>query len=87
MRIAARLARLERHPGAGCPVCRDRRVYTVLHVIREEADGTTHSVTEAPQPCGHCGEMREGLVEIIEVIVSTRRDLAEWPARQRADPD
>jgi hypothetical protein len=83
MRIAARVARLERHPGAGCPACRDRRGDLVLHVRRQKTDGTVHPVTGAPQPCGRCGQVPEEVIDVVEVIINTREERERLPPEAR----
>jgi hypothetical protein len=36
---------------------------------------------EAPLPCGRCHEVPEQLLEIIEVVIENREELARWESR------
>ncbi len=82
MRIRARLVRLERAAGAaGCPACRDRRGRAVLHCGREQRDGSVRFEQPEPMPCPRCGEEPEEVVEVVEVVIETREDLARWESR------
>ncbi len=85
MRMRARLVRLERTAGAaGCPACRDRRGRVVLHCGREQRDGSVRFESPEPMPCPRCGEVPEEVVEVVEVVIEAREDLARWEARTDA---
>ncbi len=85
MRIRARLARLERTAGvSGCPACGDRRGRVVLHCGREQRDGSVRFERPGPMPCPRCGEVPEEVVEVVEVVIETREDLARWAAQTDA---
>ena len=80
--LRGRLNRLERAilPSGGCPACRDRRGRVVVHTCRQMADGSMRPDGDAPQPCDVCGEAPEEVIEIVEVVVSTRAESVRWPA-------
>jgi hypothetical protein len=79
-RLNARLRRLEATvAAAGCPAGRDRRGRVVLRTTRQSAEGKVLSDDE-PRPCGLCGEVPEEDIEIVEVVVATRDEVAAWQA-------
>jgi hypothetical protein len=75
VRLDSRLRRLEADVPAGCPACRHRRGRELLHIFRQNPDATRSSVTGEPQPCERCGDVPEEVIELVEVVVSTRE---EW---------
>ena len=71
MRIQGRLQRLEQRLGGreeGCPVCRDRRGYSVLVTPRGETEAAP---ADWPAPCPRCGDIPEQIIEITEEVVET----------------
>lgn len=70
MSLRSRLLRLERNMvDAGCPGCRDRRGRIVLLTARRQPDGKVVVQEQEPQPCVHCGQVPEQIIEVIEIIV------------------
>jgi hypothetical protein len=66
MSLRTRLQPLERNTDdAGCPACRDRRGRIVLVTARQLPDGTLVSEEKEPQPCAHCGQVPEQLIEAV----------------------
>jgi hypothetical protein len=85
-RLNARLRRLEQIEGVGgCPACRDRRGRVAVHTYRQMADGSVRPHGDAPQPCDVCGEVPEEVIEIVEVVVSTREECQRLLADRRFD--
>jgi hypothetical protein len=77
MRLRTRLQNLERsRTFAGCPVCRHRRVI-VLRTATPLPDGTVVWDVDKPQPCTHCGQIPEQIIEVILPVVDERIDAAE----------
>jgi hypothetical protein len=74
MRLRTRLRRVERgFPDPGCLACRRRRADTVMVGSRRLPDGTATRDGEWPAPCERCGEIPEGIIEVVEAEV-TRED-------------
>jgi hypothetical protein len=82
-RLHTRLRRLEAAVPTGCPACRDRRGGTLLQISQQNPDGTLRSVTGEPQPCEHCGDVPEEVIELVEVVVSSREELERFRADRR----
>jgi hypothetical protein len=80
MRIRGRQARLERSIGTGCPDGRHRRGHAFVHISRQAPDGTVHSETDAPRPCG---QVPEEVIEAVEVIIHSREEWERPPPEQR----
>jgi hypothetical protein len=70
MNLHNRLRRLEQAVGTGCPACRDRRGVVV---VRRRRQGMSLPWDE-PAPCPRCGEVPEQILEIEEVVVTTREE-------------
>jgi hypothetical protein len=85
-KLGARLLRIERLLPAGCPDCRHRRDLIWIHTACEEPDGTVVDSEGAPLSCGRCGSVPEQILEIVEVVVESREDLARLYAEPLADP-
>jgi hypothetical protein len=75
-KLDARLLRLERVQLAGCPDCRERRGLIWIHTSREVPDGMVVHSEGTPLPCARCGLVPEQVLEIVEVVVESREDLA-----------
>jgi hypothetical protein len=74
MNLRNRLRRLERDAGAaGCPACRDLRGLVVVRRVRHG----TSLPWEEPAPCPRCREVPEQILEIEEVVVTTREEVAQ----------
>jgi hypothetical protein len=84
-RLHTRLRRLEAAVPTGCPACHHRRGGTLLHISQQNPDGTLRSVSGDPQPCERCGEVPEAVVEIVEVVVSTREECERFQTKRRCD--
>jgi hypothetical protein len=83
--LDGRLRRLEAAVPAGCPACRDRRGRELLHIRRQNLDGTCSSVNGEPLPCERCGNVPEELIEMVEVVVSTREEWDRFRADRRCE--
>jgi hypothetical protein len=84
VRLQARLQRLERCiivEQGHCPACRDRHGRTVFVRSRQQPDGTLVPLDPELEPCARCGEVPEGIVEIVEVVVTSR---SEWARLQKS---
>lgn len=92
MSLRTRLHRLEGHAVArGCPACRERSGQVVLVTYRELPGGAVAPYADGPTPCPRCGEVPEQVIEVIEVVVESREDVAALtgggPPRPPDDPD
>jgi ssDNA-binding Zn-finger/Zn-ribbon topoisomerase 1 len=75
VKLQARLRRLERDLGTpDCPECRERRGQTVLCRVRDGEDEQGVG-SDWPAPCPRCGEVPEQIIEIVEVLVTTREEV------------
>jgi hypothetical protein len=87
-RLDARLRRLECMTSVlGCPACEDRRGRLWIRTSRQQPDGTVIHGGDAPVPCVHCGLVPEQILEIIEVVVESREDLARLDANTLTHSD
>jgi hypothetical protein len=86
VRLDSRLRRLEAAVPTGCPVCCERRGRELLHVRRQNPDGTCSSLTGDPQPCERCGEVTEEVIEIIEVLVLTHEEWEQFQDDRQCKP-
>jgi hypothetical protein len=76
MSLRHRLRRLEQAVGTGCPACRDRRGQVV---VRRSRRGTSLPWVD-PSPCVHCGEVPEQVLELEEILVTSREEAKQWLA-------
>jgi hypothetical protein len=77
MNLHNRLRRLEQAVGTGCPACRDRRG---LVVVRRRRQGTSLAWLE-PSPCVRCGEVPEQVLQLEEIVVTSRQEAKPWVTR------
>jgi hypothetical protein len=80
MNLHNRLRRLERDVGTGCPACRDRRG---LVVVRRRRQGTSLPWLE-PSSCVRCGEVPEQVLELEEIVITSRQEAKQWVTRSRS---
>jgi hypothetical protein len=79
MRLHNRLRRLEQQaPEGACPACRHRRGLVALVTARELPDGSTVPERGGPEPCARCGGVPERIIQIVEVVVESREDVARF---------
>jgi hypothetical protein len=84
MTLRSRLKHLERNLGTpGCPECQHRRGLTMLVRVREGEDEQGVG-SDWPAPCPRCGEVSEQILEIVEVLVTTREEVDRLA--DRAEP-
>ena len=80
MRLRTRLHKLERsRTFAGCPACRHRHII-VMRTGTQQADGTMVWDVDKPQPCTHCGQIPEQIIEVILSVVDERSNASEYEA-------
>jgi hypothetical protein len=76
MKLRPRLVRLKQRLPAGCPACHHRCGPVALVPARKSADGSVAPGQGRPEPCARCGGVPERLIQIAEVVVKGREDVA-----------
>jgi hypothetical protein len=76
MKLRHRLGRLEQRLPAGCPACRHRRGLVALVTARGEPDASWGAREDEPRPCAACGEVPEQIIEIVELVIDSRSEVA-----------
>jgi hypothetical protein len=78
MTMRRRLTRLEQKlPDHGCLGCRDRRGRIVFVTAQALADGSVVTVAGYPEPCEHCGQVPERIMQEIMPYVAPGRRIGD----------